>query len=124
MSTAIAIHLAAAAIALMLGGWILRAPKGTRMHRGLGRIWVALMATTALTSLWIPSFLKIGWIHVFTLIVAINVPQAVLAIRRGDVAGHRRAMIGSFIGLAGAALGALIPGRIVGNAVLRILGLN
>lgn len=124
MSTAIAIHLAAASIALALGGWILRTPKGTPAHRSLGRIWVALMATTALTSLWIPSFLQIGWIHVFTLVVAIGVPQAVLAIRRGDVVAHRRAMIGNFIGLAGAALGALIPGRIVGTAVLRLFGLH
>jgi uncharacterized membrane protein len=124
MSTAIAIHLAAAALALPLGAWVLRAPKGTPVHRTLGRVWVALMAITALSSLWIPGFLKIGWIHVFTLIVGIGVPLAILAIRRGNVAAHRRAMISSFIGLAGAALGTLIPGRIVGNTVLRAIGLQ
>jgi uncharacterized membrane protein len=124
MSTAIAIHLAAAATALVLGGWILRAPKGTPMHRSLGRTWVALMAITALTSLWIPSFLQFGWIHVFTLIVAIGVPLAVIAIRRGNVAAHRRAMLANFIGLTGAMMGVLVPGRIVGNAVLRAIGLN
>ena len=124
MSTAIAIHLTAAAAALLLGAFIMIARKGTPTHRRLGRIWSLLMGVTALTSLWIPSFLQIGWIHIFTAMVAIGVPLAILAIRRGDMRAHRRAMIGNFVGLSGAALGALIPGRIVGDAFLGVLGLR
>jgi uncharacterized membrane protein len=122
MSTAITIHLAAAGIALALGIAVLAAAKGTARHRLIGRCWVAAMAGVVLSSLWIPSFLAIGWIHVFTLIVAVNVPAAILAIRRGKVVAHRQAMIGSLLGLLGAGLGALLPGRLLGSAVARLLG--
>jgi uncharacterized membrane protein len=122
MSTAIAMHLPAAAAALVLGAALVAMPKGTTLHRLLGRCWVALMAVVALSSLWIPSFLQIGWIHGFTLVVATNVPYAILAIRRGNVSAHRWAMIGSFIGLCGAALGTLLPGRIVGDTLAALIG--
>jgi uncharacterized membrane protein len=123
MSTAIAIHLCAAGLALALGAAILAARKGTPGHRLLGRAWVGLMAVVAASSLWIPSFLEIGWIHAFTLVVAIGVPRAVIAIRRGDARGHRLAMIGNLAGLAGAALFALVaPGRILATALSRMLG--
>jgi uncharacterized membrane protein len=85
---------------------------------------VALMGVVAVSSLWIPSFLEIGWIHVFTLVVAVGVPQAVLAIRRGNVVAHRRSMIGTLAGLAGAALVALLPGRFLGSALARLLGMG
>ncbi|MFO0293255.1 MAG: DUF2306 domain-containing protein [Rhodospirillales bacterium] len=122
MSTAIALHLPAAAAALVLGAALLVMPKGTPRHRRLGRCWVGLMAIVALSSLWIPSFMQIGWIHGFTLVVAINVPYAIVSIRRGVLPAHRWAMIGSFIGLCGAALGAMLPGRIVGDALAAWLG--
>ncbi|MFM8681516.1 MAG: DUF2306 domain-containing protein [Alphaproteobacteria bacterium] len=121
MSTTIAIHLCAATLALASGAVLMARAKGTRPHRLLGRCWVALMAIVAISSLWIPSFLAIGWIHAFTLVVAVNVPRAILAIRRGDVAVHRWSMIGSLAGLAGAALFALFPGRLLGSALARLL---
>ena len=124
MSTAIAIHLCAATLALVLGTILLARAKGTPAHRLLGRAWVALMTVVAVSSLWIPSFLEIGWIHVFTLVVAVGVPQAVLAIRRGNVVAHRRSMIGTLAGLAGAALFALLPGRLLGSALARLLGMG
>ena len=117
-------HLWAASLALALGAVLLARAKGTPAHRLLGRAWVALMGVVAVSSLWIPSFLEIGWIHVFTLVVAVGVPQAVLAIRRGNVVAHRRSMIGTLAGLAGAALFALLPGRLLGSALARLLGMG
>jgi len=83
----IAAHLFAALLALLLGSAVLMQPKGTPRHKLLGRIWVALMAAVALSSFWI------------------------FEIRRGNVRAHRGFMIGTFIGLAAAGIGALAPGR-------------
>ena len=38
---------------------------------------------------------------------------AVRAIRRGNVRAHKAFMVGTFLGLAGAGLGALAPGRLL-----------
>ncbi|MBL8700460.1 MAG: DUF2306 domain-containing protein [Alphaproteobacteria bacterium] len=122
MPTAVAIHLVFALIALVLGGVMLVRPKGTRSHRTLGWTWVTAMALVALSSLWIPSFLKLSWIHGFTLVTAVALPRALLAIRRGRVRAHRAGMIGTFIGLIGAGIGALAPGRLVGGTILGWLG--
>ena len=35
------------------------------------------------------------------------------AIRRGNVRAHKAFMVGTFLGLAGAGLGALAPGRLL-----------
>ena len=124
MAPPIVLHLPAALAALILGGWMLARPKGTQPHRIAGRVWAGLMLTVALTSLWIPAFLRFSWIHGFTLLILVTVPAGVLAIRRGDRRRHRRFMIGSYLGLVGAGIGALAPGRIVGGAVWSALGLR
>ena len=50
---AVHIHLAATILALALGIFMLIRRKGTISHRLLGRIWVALMLTAAISSFWI-----------------------------------------------------------------------
>lgn len=124
MTPAVAIHLSFAVIALALGAVILRRAKGTRSHRRLGRYWVAAMSIVAVSSLWIPRFLTPSWIHGFTLLTAISLPSAILAIRRGRLRAHRACMVGCYIGLVGAGLGALAPSRLVGNSLLSALGLR
>ncbi|MGL4198047.1 MAG: DUF2306 domain-containing protein, partial [Allorhizobium sp.] len=54
-SPAIQFHVATAALALVLGGYLLAAAKGTSIHRLLGRIWIALIVATALSSFFIHS---------------------------------------------------------------------
>lgn len=124
MSSAVAIHLFFAALALGLGAVMLGRPKGTPSHRRLGWAWVAAMSIVALSSLWIPRFLTLSWIHGFTLLTAVSLPTAILAIRRGRVRAHRAGMIGTYVGLIGAGLGALAPGRLVGDSLLSALGLR
>jgi uncharacterized membrane protein len=124
MSIAVTLHLACALLALMLGSAVLLRPKGDAIHRLLGRIWVAAMAIVGISSLWIPAFLAFSWIHFFTLLIAVSLPSALVAIRYGRVQSHRLGMICTFIGLCGAGLGALAPGRIVGRAVWNALGLR
>jgi len=110
------VHLFAAAAAIALGAFQLARPKGTGSHKAIGWTWVALMATVAVSSLWIPSFLHFTWIHLFTLVTAITLPLAIWRIRHGNVRGHASAMTWLFTGglvIAGAFT--LVPGRLLGN---------
>jgi hypothetical protein len=50
-------------------------------------------------------------IHLLSVWTLISLALAVWFIRRGNVRAHRGFMIGTFIGLAAAGLGALAPGR-------------
>jgi uncharacterized membrane protein len=114
VSTLIAAHAALAATALVVGGAVLLRRKGTASHKVLGRTWVALMAAVALSSFWIFEIRHGGGpslIHLLSVWTLISLALAVWFIRRGNVRAHRGFMIGTFIGLAGAGLGALAPGR-------------
>jgi uncharacterized membrane protein len=99
MSTLITVHAALAVAALA---------------KLLGRSWAVLMAAVALSSFWIfeirggagPSP-----IHLLSVWTLVSLGLAVWVIRRGNVRAHRGFMIGTFIGLAGAGIGALAPGR-------------
>lgn len=109
-------HLVAALAALVLGVVMLCRRKGTASHKLLGRVWVALMLTVAISSLWIPRFLHFSWIHSFTLLTLTMLPLAIYRIRRGNVTGHARAMTGLFIGgLVIAGIFTLLPGRMLGD---------
>lgn len=112
----ILLHLTAALGALALGIVMLVRRKGTLSHKLWGRVWAGLMLTVAISSLWIPSFLHLTWIHLFTLLTLVSLPLAIYKIRRGNVRGHARAMKGLFIGgVVIAGIFTLIPGRILGN---------
>jgi len=114
MSPLIAFHAGLAAAALLVGASVLLRRKGTASHKALGRTWVALMAAVALSSFWIleirhgagPSL-----IHLLSAWTLVSLALAIWFIRRGNVRAHRGFMIGAFIGLVAAGLGALAPGR-------------
>ena len=114
---AIQLHAFAAMTAFALGVVQLSAPKGTRPHRTIGWIWVALMATIAISSFWIHSIRLVGRfspIHLISIFVLIMLPLAVLAAHRHDVRRHRKHMIGLFVGgLVVAGLFTFVPGRIM-----------
>ena len=117
----VVVHLAAAVLALGIGALNLARPKGTRAHRRLGWLWVALMATAALSSFWIfglrdgagPSL-----VHLLSAWTLVALACAIYFIRRGNVRAHKAFMIGTFAGLAGAGLGALAPGRLLAQWLL------
>ena len=111
-------HLLSALAALVLGGVQLARRKGTRGHRVLGWIWVALMTTAAVSSLWMPAFMRLNWIHLFTLVTAISLPTAIWQIRHGKPDKHAGTMRGLYTGglvIAGAFT--LTPGRLLGDLV-------
>ncbi|VVE81233.1 DUF2306 domain-containing protein [Pandoraea sputorum] len=119
MTTIVAIHVAVAAAAVLLGAGILLMRRGTPRHRWAGRLWVSAMTATAATSFGIRELGhgNFSWLHALSVYVLVGLALAVLAIRRGDVMAHRRQMMGLFTGLviAGVAAGA-VPGRTLSNA--------
>jgi len=113
----IALHLGAALLALTVGAVVIARRKGTINHKRLGWFWVALMATTAISSIFIrdyrlPNIAGYTPIHALTLFVLISLPRGIYNIRQGNVAAHRGLMRGIFFGgCIVAGLFTLMPGR-------------
>lgn len=121
-------HLVCAAAAVAIGAIVLWRRKGTTSHRVLGWSWVLLMAGATLSSAFIrdyrmPNLAGFTPIHFFTVLVAWQLPRAVLAIRRGQVEAHRKAMRGLYQGgCLVAGLFTLLPGRFLGRQLWGALG--
>lgn len=112
----VAVHLGAALVALAVGLILMVRIKGSRTHRLLGWTWVAAMATTAVSSIFIRQIEpgQFSWIHLLTGWTIVALPGAVWAARRHRVAIHARAMTGLFVGgviIAGAFT--FFPGRLM-----------
>jgi len=114
LSPVIQVHLYTALAALVLGAALMAARKGRAFHRIAGWMWVALVMTTALSTVFITSLTPGRWslIHLFTGWTLIILPLAVMWAKRHEVARHRRAMMGLFYGaFAINLIIAFIPGR-------------
>lgn len=114
LSPAIKIHLLAALAALALGAGLMLARKGRAFHRIAGWVWVILVATVAIASIFITSLNHGHWslLHLFTGWTLLVLPLAVIWAKRHEVARHRRTMMGLFYGgFAINLLVAFIPGR-------------
>jgi uncharacterized membrane protein len=115
----IKLHIAAALVALGIGIVQLIGVKGTGVHRVLGWTWVAAMATTAVSSLFIRGLNhgSFSFIHLLSGWVIIALPMALFAVRRGNIRMHARFMTGLFVGgLVIAGLLTFIPGRLMWRA--------
>ncbi|TDV99430.1 putative membrane protein [Halomonas alkaliantarctica] len=113
---AFTLHLYASLLALGLGAILLLSPKGTMLHRIMGSTWVLAMAFSALSSFWfgggvLPLIGHFGPIHLLSLWVLVALAVAVVAILKGRVEQHRGWMVGAYLGLVGAFVGSLAPGR-------------
>jgi len=108
------IHLAAVVPAVVLGVAQLSLAKGTPLHKAMGWAWVLAMLVAAVSSFWILELRKgagLSVIHLLSAWILICLAAAIWHIRRGNVPGHKRFMVGATLGLFGAGLGALAPGR-------------
>ncbi len=115
-SLAIQIHFFTVVPAFFIGTLQLALPKGTSVHRYTGYTYMALMMLTATAAIFIPSFMggHFGFIHLFVILTYWSVPYALYHARKGNIAAHRGAMIGLYIGgliIAGSL--AFMPGRIM-----------
>ncbi|HEY8334870.1 MAG TPA: DUF2306 domain-containing protein [Tardiphaga sp.] len=119
----IPLHALAAMAAFVLGVVQLAAPKGRLPHRVLGWIWVALMATVAISSFWIHGHSFRLWrswspIHLLSILVPVMLVLAVIRARRHHVRAHAIFMTSIFTGaLVVAGLFTLVPGRIMNTAM-------
>jgi uncharacterized membrane protein len=110
-------HLAVALLAVVLGSALLLRRKGDATHKAIGWSWVVLMLAAALTSFFIQARDRFSLIHVFSVVVLVMVPLAVVHIRRGRVRAHRATMISVFAGLVIAGAFTLLPYRMLGQLV-------
>ncbi len=118
----IALHVAGATFALLAGAVLLATPgKGNRTHRRLGAAWVAAMYWTVASSFGIRVLEPGGfsWIHGLSgwTFVSVTVALWAGATRRRRV--QRGFVVGSYLGLIGAGLGAVaVPTRLVPQLLL------
>lgn len=113
---AIRIHLAAVAVAILVGLVLLTGRKGRLTHRVLGWTWVLAMGSAAVSSLSIRiiNHGQLSYIHLLTGWTLIALPLGVAFARTHRVKLHARMMTGLFVGgLAVAGLFAFIPGRLM-----------
>ena len=112
----IAIHLVAPSPALGIGAFMLARPKGTPIHKALGRVWVILIGIVSISTIWIQAMRDgegYSFIHLLSVWTLFAVTMGFIAIRRGQVRRHQSWMIGTFFGFVVAGLFTLAPGRII-----------
>lgn len=118
LSPYVVAHLVTVVPALLIGSIVLLRRKGTRSHRGWGRVWVVLMIATALVSFGIQRS-GLSWIHALSVVSLASVSLGLLAARQRDWALHARCMIGGFSGAAVAGVFAMaMPGRFLHSLLL------
>lgn len=114
---AVQIHVAAVTPAALLGAYILLRPKGTPLHRLLGRIWMVLMIVTAISSFFIHQldlFYRFSPIHLLSIATLFGSWNAIAAARRGDIRLHKRIVVSLYFGgIILVSLFTFVPGRIM-----------
>jgi len=114
---AIQIHVAAVVPAALLGAYLLAGPKGTPRHRLLGKIWLALMVVTSLSSFFIHQinmFYGFSPIHLLSIFVLSGCWGAIVNARKHNIEAHKRIVRGLYFGgIVGAGAFTLLPGRIM-----------
>ena len=95
---AIVIHVATVLPAIPLGGYLLLAPKGTKLHKLLGKIWVALIVATATSAIFIKTSGSFSFIHIFIPMTFWASYKLIATARRGDMKGHKKEILGLYLG--------------------------
>ena len=122
---AVKLHVATVLPAFLLGTWLIFfSRKGSPLHRAVGYLYLGLMTATSIAALFIHLVMPGGpfWgfspIHLFVPLTLMGIVGALYYARRGDIARHKRAMIGTYVGaILIASAFTLVPGRIM-HAVL------
>jgi uncharacterized membrane protein len=99
------LHVATIVPAFVIGTWLIFfSRKGSTRHRALGVVYLGLMVVTAIISLFIhrrmphsPIF-GLSPTHLFVPFVLFWVYRALATVRRGNIKGHRMAMLGLYFG--------------------------
>jgi uncharacterized membrane protein len=114
---ALKVHLATVLPAFAIGTWLIfGSQKGSRTHRALGLAYLTLMLATAISTVFIRSIRpgSLSPVHLFIPLTLFGIFSALWNVRRGNIRGHRSAMLGLYFGgllIAGAFT--LLPGRLL-----------
>ena len=93
-------HLATILVALALTPVMLLRPRGDRLHRQLGWVWVAAMILTAVISLFVRNANagSFSLIHILSVWTLVQVPILAWSAHRHDVKRHRATVRGMVLG--------------------------
>lgn len=113
-SLAIQIHLATIIPAFFLGTWLIFfSRKGAPAHRAIGAAYLVLMTITATAAIFIPRG-RISFFYIFVALTYFSVFRTIWFLRKKNIAGHKRAMVGLYVGgllIAGSLT--FLPGRMM-----------
>ena len=112
---AIVIHVSTVLPAIPLGGYLLLSRKGGARHKQFGKIWIALMVTTALSAIFIRTGGSFSFIHIFVPLTLWSSYKVIASARRRDFRTHRNEILGLYLGaltIPGVVAFAL-PGRLM-----------
>jgi uncharacterized membrane protein len=113
---AFGVHLASVLPAIPLGLYVLLTRKDGTRHRMLGKLWMALMVSGALSALFIRHINHGGfsWIHIFVPVTVLAAWAAVASARAGRISHHCRRVIAMYLyALIVPVLFAFAPGRVM-----------
>ena len=117
MSLLIIMHAIGASLALTLGAVnLIRRPRGDRVHRGLGKIWVVAMYWTVISSFFIREINPghFSWIHGLSVFTFFTLTIGLWAAVTHRVSVHAGYMRGTYLGTVGAFVGAVaVPQRAI-----------
>ncbi|NTZ90669.1 DUF2306 domain-containing protein [Agrobacterium tumefaciens] len=118
---AVQFHVFTVVPAALFGAFVFLRPKGTAIHRLLGKIWVALMVMTSISTFFIHElrmFYGFSPIHLLSIFTIYGCLQSVYFARRGDIRRHMRIMQSVYLGGIVIAGGfTFVPGRIMHEVV-------
>lgn len=107
-------HLVTIVPVLTLGPFILLRKQGDRVHVVTGRIWASLMVISCLLTFGIQDGGHYSWLHGLAIFTLSQIIRAIRAIKRKDIRGHQRGMVGSYLGALIAFLfAAAVPNRLL-----------
>lgn len=118
---AVQFHVATVLPAAVLGAVLLARPKGTALHRCLGKVWLLLMVLTSFSTFFIHDLKTVGDfspIHLLSVYVIVGSVPAIRAARRRDIRAHRGHVAGMYFGgIVVAGLFTLAPDRVMGAMI-------
>ncbi len=116
------LHLITIAPVLVLGPFILFRQRGDRTHVLLGRIWAYLMIVSCLLTFGITHQGSYSWLHLLAVFTWYQVIRAIVAIKKGNIRVHQRAMVGSYLGaIVAFVFAATAQNRLINNWILSLL---
>jgi uncharacterized membrane protein len=116
---AIVFHVATVIPAIPLGAYLLLAPKGTKWHKKLGKLWVALMVVTAISACFIGYGggldFHVSPIHIFVPMTLSASYKLIATARRGDMKGHKKEILSLYLGalMIPGVVSMALPGRLM-----------